>query len=72
VTKAARPASALGTLFNVSGTIVNVLVALAASGAARWTRDCICGAGARLEALGLLVQPKVGRVAEERRRPFDS
>lgn len=30
--------AALGTLFNVSGTIVNVLVALAASGAARWTR----------------------------------
>lgn len=30
--------AALGTLFNISGTIVNVLVALAASGAARWTR----------------------------------
>jgi threonine/homoserine/homoserine lactone efflux protein len=30
--------AALGTLFNMSGTIVNVLVALAASGAARWTR----------------------------------
>lgn len=30
--------AALGTLFNVSGTIINVLVALAASGAARWTR----------------------------------
>ena len=30
--------AALGTLFNVSGTIGNVLVALAASGAARWTR----------------------------------
>jgi threonine/homoserine/homoserine lactone efflux protein len=30
--------AALGTLFNVSGTIVNVVVALAASGAARWTR----------------------------------
>jgi threonine/homoserine/homoserine lactone efflux protein len=30
--------AALGTLFNVSGTIVNVLVALAASGAARWTQ----------------------------------
>lgn len=29
--------AALGTLFNVSGTIVNVLVALAASGAAGWT-----------------------------------
>ena len=28
----------LGTLFNVSGTIVNVLVALAASGAVRWTQ----------------------------------
>lgn len=28
----------LGTLFNVSGTIVNVLVALAASGTVRWTR----------------------------------
>jgi threonine/homoserine/homoserine lactone efflux protein len=30
--------AALGTLFNVSGTIINVFVALAASGAARWTR----------------------------------
>lgn len=30
--------AALGTLFNFSGTIVNVLVALTASGAARWTR----------------------------------
>jgi len=30
--------AALGTIFNVSGTIVNVLVALAASGAAQWTR----------------------------------
>jgi threonine/homoserine/homoserine lactone efflux protein len=30
--------AALGTLFNLSGTIVNVLVALAASGTARWTR----------------------------------
>ena len=30
--------AALGTLFNVSGTIVNVLVALAASGAVRWTQ----------------------------------
>lgn len=30
--------AALGTLFNVSGTIVNVLVALAASEAAQWTR----------------------------------
>ena len=30
--------AALGTLFNASGTIVNVLVALVASGAARWTR----------------------------------
>jgi threonine/homoserine/homoserine lactone efflux protein len=30
--------AALGTLFNVSGTIVNVLVALAASGTVRWTR----------------------------------
>lgn len=29
--------AALGTLFNISGTIVNLLVALAASGAARWT-----------------------------------
>ena len=29
--------AALGSLFNVSGTIVNVLVALVASGAARWT-----------------------------------
>jgi threonine/homoserine/homoserine lactone efflux protein len=28
----------LGSLFNVSGTIVNVLVALAASGTARWSR----------------------------------
>jgi threonine/homoserine/homoserine lactone efflux protein len=30
--------AALGTLFNVSGTIVNILVALAASGAVRWTQ----------------------------------
>jgi len=30
--------AALGTLFNISGTIVNVLVALAASGTVRWTR----------------------------------
>jgi threonine/homoserine/homoserine lactone efflux protein len=31
--------AALGSLFNVSGTIVNVLVALAASGSARWSRQ---------------------------------
>lgn len=30
--------TALGTLFNVSGTIVNILVALAPSGAVRWTQ----------------------------------
>jgi threonine/homoserine/homoserine lactone efflux protein len=29
--------AALGTLFNISGTIVNVLVALFAGGAVRWT-----------------------------------
>ena len=30
--------AALGTLFNISGTVVNVLVAQAASGAVRWTQ----------------------------------
>ena len=50
--------AALGTLFNCSGTIVNVLVALAASGAARWTRGPVPewvtrGSGLAFVGLGL-------------------
>lgn len=43
--------AALGTLFNISGTIVNVLVAVAASGITRWTRRPVLSWIARASGL---------------------